>query len=195
MREAGEPTPAPPHTLPGFTALVEAHQRDLLRFLRGIVPDPEQARDLLQDTFYDAWRAARRGAAPFDSTHAPDEGRRWLFHTAYCRALSARRRHRLIHWESLDGDAAAAVEASGHLVAFEDQIAESEALNRALSGLAPEDIACLLLIVMQGFTAAEAGAIIGASAQAVAKRIARAKRRLLDAYLTRDNPDQKGASR
>jgi DNA-directed RNA polymerase specialized sigma24 family protein len=87
------------------------------------------------------------------------------------------------------------VEASGHLVAFEDQIAESEALNRALSGLAPEDIACLLLIVMQGFTAAEAGAIIGASAQAVAKRIARAKRRLLDAYLTRDNPDQKGASR
>ncbi len=81
------------------------------------------------------------------------------------------------------------------VVSFEDQIAESEALGRALAGLAPEDVACLLLIVVQGFTAAEAGQVIGASPQAVAKRIARAKRRLLNAYLAEDARREEGPAR
>jgi DNA-directed RNA polymerase specialized sigma24 family protein len=43
-----------------------------------------------------------------------------------------------------------------------------------------------LLIIVQGFTAAEAGQIIGASPQAVAKRLSRAKQRLRDAYLAQN---------
>ena len=192
MREADERTPTPPFAAPSFPDLVERHERELLRFLSGIVTDAEQARDLLQDTFYDAWRAAQRGASPFVPNSAPEEVRRWLFHAAYCRAMSALRRRRLIRWESLDRADAPALDGIEALVSFEDQIAESEALGRALAGLAPEDVACLLLIVVQGFTAAEAGQVIGASPQAVAKRIARAKRRLLNAYLAEDARREEG---
>ncbi len=167
----------------------------MLRFLVGLVSDAEQARDLLQDTFYDAWRASRRVVRPFVPSGAAEEVRRWLFHAAYCRAMSARRRFRLIRWESLDRVDAAERDAIGEVVTFEDQVAESEAQGKALAELAPEDVACLLLIVVQGFTAAEAGQIIGTSPQAVANRVGRAKRRRLNAYLAADAPHQEGRGR
>jgi RNA polymerase sigma-70 factor (ECF subfamily) len=195
MREADECTPTPPLAAHSFPDVVERHERELLRFLCGIVTDAEQARDLLQDTFYDAWRAAQRGAAPFAPGGNAEEIRRWLFHAAYCRAMSALRRRRLIRWESLDRADAPVLDEIEAIVSFEDQIAENEVLGRALAGLAPEDVACLLLIVVQGFTAAEAGQVIGASPQAVAKRIARAKRRLLDAYLAEDARREEGPAR
>jgi RNA polymerase sigma-70 factor (ECF subfamily) len=193
MREADERTSPPSLAAPSFPDLVERHERELLRFLGGIVSDAEQARDLLQDTFYDAWRAAQRGAAPFVPASAPEEVRRWLFHAAYCRAMSALRRRRLIRWVSLDRAETPGLDGIEAVVSFEDQVAENEALGKALADLAPEDVACLLLIVVQGFTAAEAGQVIGASPQAVAKRIARAKRRLLNAYLA-GNARQEGGS-
>jgi DNA-directed RNA polymerase specialized sigma24 family protein len=139
-----------------FTGIVERHERELLAFLRGLVSEAELARDLLQDTFYDAWRAAKRGAEPFASPLGEADIRRWLFHAAYCRAISLRRHNRVIRWESLDQGSADAFAVSGSLVTFEDQVAEAEALAAALKGLVPEDVACLLLIVVVGFTAAAA---------------------------------------
>lgn len=191
MKEHGMPEPnrivrPEPLSFPDFTALVERHQRELSVFLSGLVSHAEQARDLLQDTFFDAWRAAQRGAAPLVVGGAPEEIRRWLFHAAYCRAISALRRRRLIRWESLDEHVAIEDEALGSLVSFEDQIAEHAALQDALSDLSPKDVSCLLLMVVQGFTAAETAQILGDSPQAIAKRLSRAKRRLLQAYLAQE---------
>lgn len=169
-------------TFASFTALVEQHERALYVFLYGTLTDTEQARDLVQDTFYDAWRAAKRRAPPFVPEAPHDEIRRWLFHAAYCRAISTRRRRRLFRFESLSSPSSEIDELVGH-ISFEDAIAEHDALRRALVGLAPEDIACLVLIVIQGFTAAEAGRIMGATPAATAKRFSRAKRRLLSAYI------------
>jgi RNA polymerase sigma-70 factor, ECF subfamily len=122
--------------------------------------------------------------------------RRWLYHTAYCRAVSALRRHRLIRWESLH-QTEAALEAAGALTlaAFEDAVVESEAVSAALADLSPEDSACLLLTVVRGFTAVEAAEILGASSQAVARRVSRAKRRLLTVYLAQNGEAEKGAGR
>lgn len=173
-----------------FTALVARHQRELFGFLRGIVQHAEQASDLLQDTFVDAWRAAQRGQPPLTPDAPREEARRWLFHAAYCRAISALRRRRLIRWESLDDPEAADSEALSSLASFEDRVAESAAMQAALADLSPRDVSCLLLIVVQGFTAAEAAEIIGDSPQAIARRISRAKRRLLAAYLAQDAGDQ-----
>ncbi len=191
MKEQGMPKPnrigpSEPLAFAEFTALVERHQRELFVFLSGLVAHQEQARDLLQDTFFDAWRAAQRGRAPLIAGSAPEEIRRWLFHTAYCRAISALRRLRLIRWESLDERVAIEDEALGSLVSFEDQIAEHAALQAALGDLSPKDVSCLLLIVVQGFTAAEAAQILGDSPQAIARRLSRAKRRLLHAYLAQE---------
>jgi RNA polymerase sigma factor (sigma-70 family) len=175
-----------------FTGIVERHDRELLAFLRGMVSEAELARDLLQDTFYDAWRAVKRGADPFLVPLSQPDVRRWLFHAAYCRAISARRHGSVLRWESLDRGDPDAYGVTGALVAFEDQIAEAEALATALKGLAQEDVACLLLIVVEGFTAAEAADIMSASTAAVAKRVSRARRRLLNAYLAQNAEHGKG---
>ncbi len=177
-----------------FTAIVERHERDLYIFLRGIVGHAEQARDLLQDTFYDAWRAANRRAPPFQPGYPQTDVRRWLYHAAYCRAVSALRRRKLLRWESLDQVSVPEVDALLHTDDFEEHIAEHEALAVALKELSTTDAACLLLIVVHGFTAAEAGRVLDASPQAVAKRLSRAKQRLLALYLAH-NPASEGKSR
>jgi DNA-directed RNA polymerase specialized sigma24 family protein len=65
-------------------------------------------------------------------------------------------------------------------------------MRNALEQLSAEDAACLLLIVVHGFTAAETGVILGASTSAVAKRLSRAKRRLLAIYLAKEAISQEG---
>lgn len=184
MQDHSSSSPAA-HSLATFTSIVDRHQHMLHSFLHGLTGDVEQARDLMQDTFQDAWSASQRGAAPFVATGTDDEMRRWLFQAAYHRAISALRRRRLIRWESLDAYTALGSE-PGKDAGFEDQIAEREALRAALARLAPPDRACLLLRVVQGFSAAEVGKIVGASAEVVAKRLSRAKQRLRAAYCAHD---------
>jgi RNA polymerase sigma factor (sigma-70 family) len=178
-----------------FSTLVERHTSPLWTFLRQLTRSPEQARDLVQDTFYDAWRAVKRSMRPFTTAGAADEQQCWLYHTAYCRALSVRRRQRLIRWDSLDADTLLESDRLTAFPGFEDAIVESEAMHTALERLSTEDVACLLLIVVYGFTAAETAAILGASVPAVAKRLPRAKRRLLAVYLAEEAHSQEGISR
>src|SRR5579871_3002767 len=173
-----------------FTAIVREYERSLGVFLTEMLDDAERAREVLQDTFCDAWKAFQRGVAPFIASKgnagnagATDGVRRWLFHVAYHRAISALRRKRLIRWESLERDHAPDLFALPDTWSFEDALAEHDLLNDALAHLSPEDVACLLLTIVQGFTAAETAQIMKASPQAVAKRISRARRRLMNAYL------------
>jgi|SRR5579859_7672817 len=179
-------SPAVAFTPEAFAALLDRCQWPLYSFVRGIVGDEEQARDLMQDAFCDAWRAAPRANPPFDGSSDEASMRRWLFHAAYNRAISALRRRRLIQWLPLESVTLP--------ITFEDQFAEGQAVRTALAALAPADAACLLLIIVQGFTAAEVGQIIGASPQAVAKRFSRAKQRLHNAYLA-ENPRPEGSAR
>ncbi|HEV2238345.1 MAG TPA: sigma-70 family RNA polymerase sigma factor [Ktedonobacterales bacterium] len=182
--------PAPALTVEAFSALLDRSQRPLYTFLRGMVGEEEQARDLMQDTFCAAWLLAQRGAAPFDPSRAESEARRWLFRVAYRRAVSTLRRRKVIRWEPLEypvvRDASEAHTSAGRSGAFEDHVAERQAMAAALAALSSQDAACLLLVVVYEFSAAEVGQIVGASAQAVAKRFARAKQRLRAAYLTQN---------
>jgi DNA-directed RNA polymerase specialized sigma24 family protein len=130
-RNPAAPTPPPPLSVAAFTALVDRYQHVLHTFLRGLVGHDEQARDLVQDTFHDAWRSAQRGDPPFGTCVGDDEIRRWLFHTGYCRAVSTLRRRRLVRWEPLDRVADTHLDGSER--PFEDQIPEGEALRAALA--------------------------------------------------------------
>ena len=182
-------------SLDAFTALARRYTQPLHVFLCGLVHDPELARDLLQDTFIAAWSAALQGTPPLLASGDEAEIRRWLYRVAYRRAVDSLRRGRLIRWESLhdllDFERLPADRTS---TSFEELVAESEAMRRALATLNPEDSACLLLMVVQGFTAQEAAAIIGSSATAMGKRIGRAKRRLLTAYLAQNASNPGGRS-
>lgn len=211
MREEAPPSAddcAAMLSLAAFTATVERLQRPLHTFLRGMVGDAEQALDLTQDAFHDAWKATRRGDSPW--TAREDDGgeearRRWLFNTAYWRAISQLRRRKIIHWLPLEwswpGQESSGPEATspGQIerpdadAAFEERIVEGAALRAALAKLAPEDAAALLLRAVEGFSAAEAAAIMRISPAAMAQRVSRARRRLRAIYLAQ-NPPESGAT-
>ena len=165
-------------------------QWPLFSFVRGIIGEDERARDLVQDVFVNAWRQALQGAAPF--TADPDEQsvRRWVFHDAYWRAISALRRDRRIVWEPLEGDEPPEPTYAAHVSPFEDRVVEAEVLRAALAELAPRDAACVLLSVVQGMSATEVAAITGISVEAAKKRISRAKQRLRTAYFAQNPPSQ-----
>jgi RNA polymerase sigma-70 factor, ECF subfamily len=165
-----------------FTGIVERYHQPLFAFLLNLVTNRDLASDLTQDTFCDAWKAAQNGLAPFTTEHQEVEIRRWLYRVAYNKAVTTLRRQHAIRWESLDFVDLPDYAARFTSPPFENQLAEHEAVVKAMQQLSPQDIACLLLIVVQDFTAAEAAKIIGATAASVKKRIIRAKRRLLAAY-------------
>jgi RNA polymerase sigma-70 factor (ECF subfamily) len=191
MRETFPPGALSPAA---FADLLARLQWPLYSFLRGMVADDEQARDITQDVFCDAWRAVKRAAAPFSADGDEDGVRRWLFHTAYCRAVSTLRRRRLIRWESLDVPALADDDDTLIAMPFEDQVAEGEAMRAALATLGAEDVACLLLNVLQGFTSAEIAQIVGIMPEAAKKRLSRAKQRLRAAYLVQNPAPGKAVS-
>ncbi len=191
---------APMLSLAVFTATVEREQRPLYAFLRSMVSDAEQALDLTQDAFHDAWRATQRGDSPWTADDEDESRRRWLFHTAYWRAISQLRRRKIIHWLPLEWPRPAQDGASGGagpgeqerpdaLAPFEERIVESDALRAALARLTPEDAAALLLRAVEGFSAAEAAAILRVSPAAMAQRISRARRRLRAIYLAQNPPE------
>lgn len=162
-----------------FARLVDAYQLRLHVYLSGLTGQPEQAFDLTQETFYDAWRAACAAKPPFTPGAAEDDVRRWLYRVATNNAISLLRHHRLIRWEPLDNHAEALPEEG---MAFEDHLAESDILGAALARLAPQDAACLLLRVVHGFSAREAAQILNTTPDNVNTRLARAKQRLRAAY-------------
>jgi RNA polymerase sigma-70 factor, ECF subfamily len=193
---ADDPRTARRLTQEEFACLVERHQHRLHVYLAGLLGSAEGAFDLVQETFYAAWRAAQQGTPPFVPGAAEDDVRRWLFRAGSNDAISALRRRRLIRWESLDAaDAAreaslATPDTSTLAAGFEDRLAEGDVLRAALAALAPQDVACLLLRVVHGFSAAEAGAILNTSADNINNRLARAKQRLRAAYISQS--EQRG---
>jgi RNA polymerase sigma-70 factor, ECF subfamily len=176
-----------------FARLVDRHQHRLHVYLAGMLRHTEQAFDLVQETFCEAWRAAQKGTRPFLPGTDDLDVRRWLFRVASNRAISLLRRGKRIRWESLDGIEEPLLGVSD---AFEERIAEGEMLAASLAQLAPQDVACLLLRVVHGFSASETGSMLNMSADNVNTRLARAKQRLRTVYAREQQSRQKtGAHR
>jgi RNA polymerase sigma-70 factor (ECF subfamily) len=183
------PRHAPQLSHEEFARLVAAHQHRLHAYLTGMVGQTEQAFDLVQETFYEAWSAAERGIPPFQPGTGEVEVRRWLFRAASNNAISLLRRRRRIRWESLECIEEPSLNS---LDSFEERVADREALRAALAELTPQDVACLLLRVVHGFNSAETGHILNTSPDNVNNRLARAKQRLRAAY-AKQKPDRQEA--
>jgi RNA polymerase sigma-70 factor (ECF subfamily) len=152
-----------------FDQLVEQYQAPLLRFLYGIVHDPELAADLCQETFLSAYRAAPR-LRPGELNLGA-----WLYTIALNHARGVLRRKRLLSWvpfvASRDDRAGAATDLAS-------RAAQQDELRELLQQLPIEQRVCLLLHA-DGFRYAEIAQVLGCSVGAVKLRIFRARERCL----------------
>jgi RNA polymerase sigma factor (sigma-70 family) len=170
-----------------FNGILNQFQGALVRFVRSLVGNGEDARDLVQDVFVDAWRATQRQAPPFTTGADERAVRNWLFHAAFCNAASALRHRGVIQWESLAMfDNMDANEPPGP-AGFEERIIEGAALRAALATLETADRACLRLKIIEEFTAVEIAQVLDIAPQAARKRLSRAMQRLRASYFAQES--------
>lgn len=168
-----------------FDDLLERYYRRLVAFAQGLLGDAQGAHDVVQEAFFAAWRATQQQKPPFAPALDVAGAHRWLFRVAYNRAISVRRHTTVLNWDSLDKPDA--FEANDpKQPAFEERVVEGDALSAALARLSPEDAACVLLHVVQGFTSGEVAQILGINPDAAKKRISRAIERLRATYFAAD---------
>ncbi|HEY0277219.1 MAG TPA: sigma-70 family RNA polymerase sigma factor [Solirubrobacterales bacterium] len=150
-----------------FGALYRDQGRAILSYALCRVDDPDDAPDVVADTFLVAWRR-------LDDVPVGPRERLWLYAVAR-RVIanlhrSTRRRTRLAERlaESLRTEIAAHPAPEGASAEILEAIAELGEENREL----------LLLVSWEGLSPAEAGRVLGISALAARSRLHRARRRL-----------------
>ena len=153
---------------PRFDALYDAQFRDLVGFALRRTQRPEDAADVVAETFLVVWRR-------IDEVPPGDEARLWLF--GVCRRVLANhergrtRRHRLgARLRDVLGEETVPDPASG--------VASSLVLHDALAHLKPADRELLQLVAWEGLEPREAALVLGVPARTVRTRLSRARARL-----------------
>jgi RNA polymerase sigma-70 factor, ECF subfamily len=160
--------------------ILERHQPQVYRFGMRMCRDPEDAKDVLQDTLLAAARSIRqfRGASSIST---------WLYTIARSFCIKKRRRNE-------DGSENAPSVARGTTTEVnklidpatlpDEALATKQidrALDRAISSLEPMYREVLLLRDVEGLTAPEVAEVLGVSASAVKSRLHRARLSLREA--------------
>jgi RNA polymerase sigma-70 factor (ECF subfamily) len=154
--------------------LLERHQAQVYRFGMKMCRDPEDARDVLQDTLLAMARGVRdfRGASSIST---------WLYTVARSFCIKKRRRSKFAPEaeRSLDTDAAPeAAELADSGRSPDEALAAKQvrlALEQAIGALDPMYREVLLLRDVEGLSAAEVAEVLGVSVQAVKSRLHRAR--------------------
>jgi RNA polymerase sigma-70 factor (ECF subfamily) len=154
--------------------LLERHQAQVYRFGMKMCRDPEDARDVLQDTLLTMARNVRdfRGASSIST---------WLYTIARSFCIKKRRRSKFApeRERSLDTEAAPdAARLADPAMGAEEALAGKEvrqALERGIRALEPIYREVLLLRDVEGLTASEVAEVLGVSVAAVKSRLHRAR--------------------
>lgn len=157
-----------------FEALVHAYSADLYRFAFWLCRNRALAEDLVQETFLRAWRA-------LGDLQAEASAKAWLL-TILRNEHARLHRRRRADAPTEDGELPA-------WVATPDAQPQSAMLRQALHRLPEEYREPLLLQVIGGFSAAEIGRMLGASAPAVLTRLFRARQKLRAALRDDGHPE------
>lgn len=154
--------------------LLQQHQAQVYRFGLKMCRDPEDAKDVLQDTLLAMARGLRdfRGASSIST---------WLYTIARSFCIKKRRRSKFAPTGARSLDAEVIAEAGQLTDAAEgpdDALGDKEverALERAIGELEPMYREVLLLRDVEGLTAPEVAEVLGISVQAVKSRLHRAR--------------------
>jgi RNA polymerase sigma factor (sigma-70 family) len=147
-----------------FERLYERHVGDVYRFAAAMLSNPADAEDVVQTTFLNAYRA-------FEHGQRPDQPRSWLIAIAnnVCRQRFRQQSRRPNEVELDDDIAAAPVD--------EERVGAAD-IQRALSELAFNQRAALVMRELEGRSYAEIAETLGLTHAAVETLIFRARRAL-----------------
>ncbi len=165
--------PAAPSLEEMFEALYEQYRVPLLRYVRSMIGNPEDAEDLIQDTFLKAYKALPSFASA--STPATSDAyRHWLFviarNTLYD-ALRRRRGKELIPWEQLVSRPAAALQTN--VAQF---VANADLLERLWEQV-PERTRRALLLRLEGYSCRQIAQQFQATESSIKSLLWRVQRR------------------
>jgi RNA polymerase sigma-70 factor (ECF subfamily) len=155
-------------------ALLERHQAQVYRFGMKMCRDPEDAKDVLQDTLLSMARGVRdfRGASSIST---------WLYTIARNFCIKKRRRSKFAPEQerSLDTEMIAERRQLADPAQSPDEALAGKqvehALEQAIRGLEPMYREVLLLRDVEGLTAPEVAEVLGVSVHAVKSRLHRAR--------------------
>ena len=162
-----------------FARLIARHKDALYRFIRRYTGNPDEAYDLLQETFASAWTALKRY----------DAGRSfptWLRSIALnkCRDWSRRRAVRRWLTRSDPLESQAGLNLTDDTPSPEAAVVEQQRLSqldRAVANLPQGLKEPLILTALEELSHEDAGRILGLTAKAVELRVYRARRALAEA--------------
>jgi RNA polymerase sigma-70 factor (ECF subfamily) len=154
--------------------LLERHQAQVYRFAMKMCRDPEDAKDVLQDTLLAMARGVRdfRGASSMST---------WLYTIAHSFCIKKRRKSKFAPDEerSLDtGAPAEAVKLADPMASPDEVLAGKQVervLEQAIAELEPMYREVLLLRDAEGLTAPEVAEVLGLTTPAVKSRLHRAR--------------------
>ena len=178
---SGDPeAPGAPPSVPALADFVEPHLAALSRMLRGLLPTPEDAEDVIQETLVHAY-VGMAGLRRMDLLGA------WLRTIAYNRAMQWQR------FRYSEQRAAWLHRSSDQVPGPEAQIGLRADMTAALGLLSPADRDAVVLRYAQGFTSEEIGRLQGEIASTIRWRLRRALSVLRDALA--DGEDGSGEAR
>ena len=153
-----------------LTALLTGHQERIYRFGLRMCRDPEDARDVMQDTLLAMARGVRdfRGASSLST---------WLYTIARSYCVKKRRRSKFAPTDtaSIDDEAGALADPARDPAQALEGKEVAAALEDAIAGLEPKYREVLLLRDVEGLSAAEVAAVVEVSVDAVKSRLHRAR--------------------
>lgn len=163
-------------SVPAFNALVDRHYNDILYYFLGKTDGPEDAYDLVQETFLDTFRA-------LDSISGDRTFRAWLVVTARNNLRHRQRQGRIRRIVSLDWLLEHRQKAPRELTEGDlaTQMVEEETLRGVLAELSPP-LRIVLEMVGKGYSIKEAAEHLGISHEAARQRVSRAMRYVRDRY-------------
>jgi RNA polymerase sigma-70 factor, ECF subfamily len=155
-------------------ALLERHEAQVYRYGMAMCRNPEDAKDVLQETLLAMARSVRdfQGASSIST---------WLYAIARSFCIKKRRRSKFAPEEERSLETGAGADAkrmADPAKAPDDALAGKQverALEQAIAELAPSYREVLLLRDVEGLTAPEVGDVLGLTTQAVKSRLHRAR--------------------
>lgn len=151
-----------------FRALYDAHFRDVLRFALRRTPQPEDAADVVAETFTVVWRR-------LDRVPAGDEALPWLY--AVCRKVLANHTRSAVRRDRL-GARLRATLATRVVPDPAGDVTLRLSVNRAMDRLSPGDRELLRLTAWEGLAPHEIAVVLGIPARTARTRLSRARARL-----------------